>query len=76
MTKLGMRDEKEASIKNRLQNCENTLYSLDEYEVPELYILQENKAVMDAKHQVKRRFQKNSNFFLKFFFFSCYFRNR
>ena len=53
MTKLGMRDEKEASIKLRLQNCENTLYSLDEYEVPELYIIQENKAVMENKHEVK-----------------------
>lgn len=52
MTKLRMRDDKEASIKQRLQNCENTLYLLDKYEVPELYILQENRIVMETKHQV------------------------
>ena len=65
-----MRNEKEASIKNRLQNCENTLYSLDEYEVPELYILQENKPVMDAKHQVKKRSQKKKKSNIFFFLLS------
>ena len=52
MTKLGAMRDKENSIRNRLQDCENSLYSLDKLEVPELYLLQENKVVMETKHQV------------------------
>ena len=52
MTKLGQRNYKVNAISDRLQDVQAHLNVLDGIEVPELYLLQENKIVMETKHQV------------------------
>ena len=52
MTKLNQSNAKLSLIHGKLNDCENELNSLNSKEVPELFVLQENKAVMEAQHQV------------------------